>query len=174
MPGNKLWKIDVARRQGDRRARELKDVETIWSLAAAGDTVYAGTGPSGKLYAIKGGTAQARCSTPRTSASPRSTVTSDGAVWMGTSERALVFRYDPKDGKTRAMADFAGNEVTAIAPYRDGVVVAANDLAEHAAADRQDRRRRSRPPRSRTRRRARPPRRPTSAPSPAPTRIRRR
>ena len=28
------------------------------------------------------------------------------------------------------MADFAGNEVSAIAPYRDGVVVAANDLAE--------------------------------------------
>ena len=41
-----------------------------------------------------------------------------------------MFRYDPKDGKTRAMADFAGNEVSAIAPYRDGVVVAANDLAE--------------------------------------------
>jgi hypothetical protein len=28
------------------------------------------------------------------------------------------------------MADFAGNEVTALVPYRDGVVAAANDLAE--------------------------------------------
>src|SRR6185295_158886 len=58
------------------------------------------------------------------------TATTDGAVWFGTSERALGFLFDPKDQKTRAMADFAGNEVSAIAPYRDGVVVAANDLAE--------------------------------------------
>jgi hypothetical protein len=55
---------------------------------------------------------------------------SDGAVWLGTSERALVFRYDPKDGKTRAMGDFAGNEITAMAAYKGGVVVAANDLPE--------------------------------------------
>jgi hypothetical protein len=41
-----------------------------------------------------------------------------------------VFRLDPKDSKTRAMADFAGNEVTALAAYRDGVVAAANDLVE--------------------------------------------
>ena len=48
MPGNKLWKIDV--NGGKATAGPvLKDVETIWSLAAAGDTVYAGTGPSGKL-----------------------------------------------------------------------------------------------------------------------------
>src|SRR5690606_3825686 len=57
-------------------------------------------------------------------------VTTDGAVWFGTSERALVFRLDPKGGQARAMADFAGNEVTAIAAYRDGVVAAANDLAD--------------------------------------------
>jgi len=134
MPGNKIWKIDVNGGKATAgpqlgKAGKDSDVETIWSLAAAGDTVYAGTGPSGKLYAVKGGTAREVFDTEdkRITAT---TVTSDGAVWFGTSERALVFRYDPKDGKTRAMADFAGNEVTAIAPYRTGVVVAANDLAE--------------------------------------------
>ncbi len=129
MPGNKLWKVDV----GAGRASagpQLKDTETIWSLAAHGDTVYAGTGPNGRLFAIKGGSAKTGRQRPTTSGSPRSRSPTDGAVWMGTSERALVFRYDPRDGKSRAMADFAGNEVTAIAPYRDGVVVAANDLAE--------------------------------------------
>ncbi|MGE0397978.1 MAG: hypothetical protein AB7T06_14860, partial [Kofleriaceae bacterium] len=55
-------------------------------------------------------------------------VTSDGDVWFGTSERAIVFRL--RKGEARAMADFAGNEVSSIAPYRDGVVAAANDLAE--------------------------------------------
>ena len=128
MPGNKLWRIEVA--SGKATAGPaLKDVETIWALAAAGNTVYAGTGPSGKLYAITGGTAKEVFDTDDKRITAV-TVTKDGAVWMGTSERALVFRYDPKDGKTRAMADFAGNEVSAIAPYRDGVVVAANDLAE--------------------------------------------
>ncbi|HUJ63488.1 MAG TPA: hypothetical protein VLX92_33545, partial [Kofleriaceae bacterium] len=95
----------------------------------SGDTLYAGTGPSGKLYAIRGGSARAVFDTEDKRITAM-TVTSDGAVWFGTSERALVFRYDPRDGKTRAMADFAGNEISAIAPYRDGVVVAANDLAE--------------------------------------------
>jgi hypothetical protein len=128
MPGNKLWRIDVA--SGKATAGpQLKDTETIWSLTAAGNTVYAGTGPSGKVFAITNGSAKEIFDTDDKRVTAI-TATNDGAVWFGTSERALVFRYDPKDGKTRAMADFAGNEVTAIAPYRDGVVVAANDLAE--------------------------------------------
>jgi hypothetical protein len=128
MPGNKLWKIDVATGKATAGV-QLKDVETIWSLASAGNTVYAGTGPSGKVYSVSGGTAKEIFDTDDKRVTAITT-TSDGAVWFGTSERALVFRFDPKDGKTRAMADFAGNEVTAIAAYRDGVVVAANDLAE--------------------------------------------
>jgi hypothetical protein len=127
MPGSKIWKIDAAGKATPGPA--LKDVETIWSLAASGNTVYAGTGPSGKLFSISGGTAKEVFDSEDKRITAL-TLTSDGAIWIGTSERALVFRYDPKDGKTRAMADFAGNEVTAIAPYRTGVVVAANDLAE--------------------------------------------
>lgn len=128
MPGNRLYKIDVGAGKATATAT-LKDAETIWSLAAAGNTVYAGTGPSGKLFAISGGTAKEVFDTDDKRITAL-TVTTDGMVWMGTSERALVFRYDPKDGKGRAMADFAGNEVSALAPYRDGVVAAANDLAE--------------------------------------------
>ena len=134
MPGNKLWKIDVAGGKATAGpAMPAKDVETIWSLASAGNTVYAGTGPSGKVFAIANGSAKEIFDTDDKRVTALA-VTNDGAVWMGTSDRALVFRYDPKDGKTRAMADFAGNEVSAIAPYRDGVVVAANDLAEQPPA----------------------------------------
>jgi hypothetical protein len=136
MPGNKVWKIDVGAGKatagpqlGDKAG---KDVETVWSLAAAGNTVYAGTGPSGKLFAISGGSAKEVFDTDDKRITALA-VTTDGAVWMGTSDRALVFRLDPKDGKTRAMADFAGNEVSAIAAYRDGVVVAANDLLDAPA-----------------------------------------
>jgi len=128
MPGNKLWRID-ARTGKVTAGPQLKDVETIWSLAAIGNSVYAGTGPSGKLFAVTGGAAKEVFDTDDKRITALA-ATSDGSVWLGTSERALVFRYDPKTNRTRAMADFAGNEVTALAAYRDGVVAAANDLAD--------------------------------------------
>jgi len=131
MPGNKLWKIDVAAGKATPTAPlgKDKDVETVWSLVAVGNTVYAGTGPSGKLFAVTGGAAKEVFDT-KDKRITALTVTSDGAVWLGTSDRALVFRFDPKLGKARAMADFAGNEVGSLAAFRDGVVAAANDLAE--------------------------------------------
>ena len=131
MPGNKLWKIDVAVGKATPTAPlgKDKDVETVWSLAAIGNTVYAGTGPSGKLFAVTGGAAKEVFDTDDKRITAL-TITSDGAVWLGTSDRALVFRFDPRLGKARAMADFAGNEVGSLAAFRDGVVAAANDLAE--------------------------------------------
>ena len=131
MPGNKLWKIDVATGKAAPTGPlgKDKDVETVWSLAAAGTTVYAGTGPSGKLFAVTGGIAKEVFDTDDKRITAL-TVTSDGAIWLGTSDRALVFRFDPKLGKARAMADFAGNEVSSLAAFRGGVVAAANDLVE--------------------------------------------
>ncbi|MEJ7599272.1 MAG: hypothetical protein WKG01_15305 [Kofleriaceae bacterium] len=130
MPGNKVYKVGL---DGKATAGPvLKDAETVWALATVGNTVYAGTGPSGKLFAITGATAKEVFDTDDKRITALA-VTSDGAVWLGTSERALVFRFDPKDGKARAMADFAGNEVSSLAPYRDGVVAAANELADQPA-----------------------------------------
>jgi hypothetical protein len=128
MPGNKVWKLDTASGKSTAVAT-LKGVETIWSLAVGSDgTVYAGTGPDGKLFAIKGKDAKELYDTE----DKRVTAVAVGkdGVWFGTSERALVFRYDPKANTTRAMADFAGNEIAAIAPLGGGVVVAANELTD--------------------------------------------
>ncbi len=136
MPGNKLFRIDVNGGKATPTAtlgKDVKDVETIWSLTSVGNTVYAGTGPSGKLFSVNGGSAKQVFDTEDKRITSLTT-TSDGGVWFGTSERALVFRFDPKTGKARAMADFAGNEVTALAAYRDGVVAAANDLADAPTA----------------------------------------
>ncbi len=133
MPGDALWKIDLAGGKATAKSvAKLAGVETIWSLAVGADgTVWAGTGPDGKLFAIKGGSAREVFATD----DKRITallVAPDGAVWMGTSERAIVFRHDPKTGQTRAMADFAGNEISSLAAYRGGVVVAANDITDPA------------------------------------------
>ena len=132
MPGNQVWRIDPTTGKATPGPK-LAGVETVWSLATVGDTVYAGTGPNGKLYAIRGASAKSVFDSGDKRITAM-TVTSDGGVWFGTSDRALVFRFDPRTSQARAMADFAGNEVTAIAPYRDGVVVAANDLADTPVA----------------------------------------
>jgi hypothetical protein len=131
MPGNQVWKVDVKTGKASAFAT-IKDVETVWSLAIAGGTVYAGTGPDGKLFKVTKGAAKEVFATEDKRITALA-ATPDGAVWMGTSERALVFRYDPDKGTTRAMADFAGNEISAITPTGGGVVVAANELSEMPA-----------------------------------------
>jgi hypothetical protein len=134
MPGDKLWRVDVTGGKATTVAT-LKGVETIWSLAAGpGGTVYAGTGPDGKLFSIAKGGAVKEVFATDDKRVTAVTATPDGAVWFGTSERALVFRHDPKTGDTRAMADFAGNEISDLRPLKGGVVVAANDLTEPTSA----------------------------------------
>ena len=129
LPSDTVWKFDGAGKASV--FAKLADTETVWALAAGRDgTLYAGTGPNGKVFSIdKGGKAHELFSTEDKRVTAV-TVTSDGAVWFGTSDRALVFRYDPKTKTTRAMADFAGNEIAAIAEVAGGVVVAANELAD--------------------------------------------
>ncbi len=129
MPGAQVFRVDVGSGKVSPGPK-LKDVETVWSLAAAGSTLYAGTGPGGKLFAITGSTAKEVFDSEDKRITALA-ITTDGAVWLGTSERALVFRFDPKQpSRPRAMADFAGNEISSLVPYRDGVVAAANELAE--------------------------------------------
>lgn len=134
MPGNKLYKIDVAAGKASVVATlPAKDVETIWSLGVAGNgTVYAGVGPSGKVFSIAGATVKEVFATGDKRVTALTVDAKANAVWFGTSERALVFRHDIKSGTTRAVADFAGNEISAIAlaPARGGVIVAANDLQD--------------------------------------------
>lgn len=138
MPSDTVWKVDVGGKKatafaklGVKGGKDDEQPETVWAVAAGKDgTLYAGTGPDGKLWSIdKGGRAKAVFSTTDKRVTAV-TVTSDGAVWFGTSERALVFRHDPKSGETRAMADFAGNEIAAIAEGQGAVIVAANELVE--------------------------------------------
>jgi sugar lactone lactonase YvrE len=130
MPSDKIWKLDVAGGKATAFAT-LAGAETVWSLAAAPDgTLYAGTGPEGKLWSIDRGGKPKLVFETKDKRITAVAVAPDGGVWFGTSERALVFRHDPRSGSTRAMADFAGNEIAAIAPVGGAVIVAANDLQD--------------------------------------------
>ena len=130
MPGGQVWKLEGGGKPS--KLTELKDVETVWSLAVAKNgAVYAGTGPDGKLFRIDPKSGQSKVAFSSQDKRILSMVaTADGAVWFGTSDDALLFRHDTAKGTTRAMADFAGNEVTALAEYKGAVVAAANELKE--------------------------------------------
>jgi hypothetical protein len=132
MPGGQIWKIDVAGGKASKLV-ELADVETVWALAMApGDrTLYAGTGPEGKLFKVDVRSGKAEVAFETGDKRIMALVASrDGGIWIGTSDQALVYRHDPERGTTRAMADFAGNEITALAEIDGGVVALANDFKE--------------------------------------------
>ncbi|HET6610912.1 MAG TPA: WD40 repeat domain-containing protein [Kofleriaceae bacterium] len=129
MPGGAVWKVDT--RSGKaRKLASLPEVETVWALVMGQNgRLYAGTGPDGKVFELwpKSGKARVVLETGDKRVMSAAVAT-DGAIWVGTSDKALVFRYDPKRDESRAMADFAGNEITAMAAFAGGMVVAANDL----------------------------------------------
>jgi hypothetical protein len=129
MPGGQVWAIEPATGK-TRKVVDLEGAETVWSLAMAGGKLYAGTGPDGVLFEVEPRGRARKVFTADDKRILSLTSTRDGAVWFGTSEKALLYRYDPARKTARAMADFDGNEVTAIAPYRGGVIATANELAE--------------------------------------------
>ena len=132
MPGGQVWSVDVGNGKA-KKLSDLKDAETVWALAldTAGKTLYAGTGPKGELFAIDVKTGKSRVAFETEDKRVMSVVAArDGAIWLGTSEKALVFRYDPQRKNARAMADFSGNEITAMALAPGGVIVTANDFEE--------------------------------------------
>ena len=130
MPGGEVWSVD-SQSGKSRKIAKIENAETIWSLALgkANNTLYAGTGPKGLLYKINTSSGKAELVFESNDKRILSLLAmSDGTIWMGTSDQALVFRYDPKTKSTRALADFAGNEVTALNEYRGDVVALVNDL----------------------------------------------
>jgi hypothetical protein len=137
MPGGEVWKIEggANTNKAGRATRlvKLPKAETVWALSLGkdGKSLYAGTGPEGELFAIEVRTGKARVAFQTEDKRILSVVTApDGAIWLGTSEKAMVFRHDPARNATRAMGDFSGNEVTAMAAWSDGVIVCANEFDE--------------------------------------------
>lgn len=117
------------------------EAEHIWALARDGQTTMVATAP-GKLLAI----ADRDCgpaSPPSGKTRSRTLFESparhflaltrgdDGAFYVGTSDEAILYRiHIDKDGRatTRAVHDFAGNEVRAIVAKDGKLFVAVNDM----------------------------------------------
>lgn len=135
MPGGQIWKVDASSGKASRLA-SIDNAETVWALAVdTRGTLFAGTGPDGVLYRVDPKTGKAQVAFKSEDKRILSLIaTSDGAIWFGTSDDAQLFRHDPARKTTRAIADFPGNEVTALAEHKGQVIAAANDLKEPATS----------------------------------------
>ncbi len=142
LPGGKIFAIDLA---GERKSPELVtlDAEHVWALAwvASRSTLYAATGPKGRLYAVevRGGVAR----------KPRLVwdsgekqlmsliVDEDGALIVGSSDQAVVYRVvdqgEKAAAKVEALHDFEGDEIRAIARRGRTLYVAVNEFQKTTA-----------------------------------------
>jgi hypothetical protein len=127
-----LFAIDT-KSGAQTKVAALPETEHIWALIldAGQKTLYAATGPQGKLYSVLLPSGKVTVLWDSEEKHVLSLAQAqDGALWLGSAEGAIVYRFDLKSGQARAIADFAGTEVKAIVPVEGGVVVAVNDFPQ--------------------------------------------
>lgn len=133
----------------DGRAEVVAELaaERIWALLRDGKrgVTYAAAGPSA-LWAIADADLLPRPPGAAQGAKPKTVARKlfetdsrqflsldrgdDGALYVGTADDAVLYRVDPSGARAtvQAVHDFAGNEVRAIAHYKDVLYVAVNDM----------------------------------------------
>jgi sugar lactone lactonase YvrE len=137
-PGGRIYVLD---KLGDKeaRARELVklDADHVWALAWDEEkkTLYAATGPNGKLFAIDvdvdkpSGKARVLWSSGDKHLLSMA-LTEDGTLLIGSADQAVLYRVRPQGGgaEVRVLHDFEGDEVRAIARDKGATYVAVNDF----------------------------------------------
>jgi len=127
VPGRKVYRV---RGQGQIEdfATLPDEVEHVWALAwdSRRRVLFAGTGPTGVIYAIdSAGHPEPYFDSDQTHILSFALVPG-GALYAGTSPGALLLQVDGP-GRARAIQDFPGVEVKAIALRESQVYAAVND-----------------------------------------------
>ena len=143
MPGGRVFSID---REGKVRELAKLDAEHVWALVydEGKQTLYAATGPNGRLFAID----VSRLDRPAVGRRDRLLYETgekhllsllrndDGSLLAGSADQAILYRIVPNgNGATvQALHDFEGDELRAIARRGNTVYVAVNAFQSGAAA----------------------------------------
>jgi hypothetical protein len=130
LPKGIIVKIDGAGKTTE--LAPIVDGDNVLALAydKKKSTLYAATGPNGKLFAVSAqGTATLLFDSDETSLVSVA-VADDGSVYAGSSGKALLFKITGP-GRATLVADCEGSEVKAIAPTKDGALFAVcNELTD--------------------------------------------
>lgn len=128
LPAGKIFAIDT--KGGVRERAALKDAEHVWALHfdAKKRTLYAATGPQGKLFSLEG-TAEAKVLYDDV-AEHLLCLDQDaqGRLYAGTSNGARLVRIDGKEA--RVLYDFPGQELTVLKLGANFIAAASNDFPE--------------------------------------------
>jgi hypothetical protein len=122
IPEGKLLLLDDA---GTVSPLVSLEARYIWDIAVSpGGTIYAATGPDGKLFRIEGGTAELWWKSDEQNLLSVA-LTPGGALYVGSGEKGLLYRVT---GKNEAVVvyDFDESEVRSIVVGEDSLLVAAN------------------------------------------------
>lgn len=123
-----IYRITVAGRPDTEAAatRLWSDPEAgaVWDIAMADGTLYAATGPNGKLYAIDAAGAGREILSAKQEII-RSVLVAGGRVYAGTGSEGLVYRIDLASGRSRVLLDAAENEIVGLALDAAGNLYAA-------------------------------------------------
>jgi hypothetical protein len=127
LPQGKLWRFERGKLS---LFTQLKDIEHVWQLGfdKKNGILYAATGPEGKLLRVE---RDGRFSVIFDAPEPHLVslgILSDGAVVVGSSEKAKLYRVDGPS-RVATLYDFGRTEVRAIAVSSQGDIYAvANDI----------------------------------------------
>jgi len=131
LPGGRIFTIDA--RGNAKELVRLPGAEHVWALAydAKKTTVYAATGPEGKLFALTGGAAPRLVHDDPADHLLCLDRDAQGRLYIGTSNGARLLRFDDAaTPKVSVLYDFPGQEITTLDVGPSFVVVAANEFPE--------------------------------------------
>ncbi len=143
VPGGRIFAVKPGKGgDGKRELCKLEGAEHVWALVVDKGTLYAATGPNGRIYAIDATTGKNRVLWDSGEKHLLSLArTADGALLAGSADDAILYRVElsgapPKDGgavgpvsvSARALHDFDGDEVRAIAVRGNTTWVAVNEF----------------------------------------------
>jgi sugar lactone lactonase YvrE len=135
MPGGRIFSVDT--RDGKWKELARLDVEHVWALVSDGkSTLYAGTGSQGKLFAVDTNSGKSRLLYDTGEKHLLSLARGDdGAIYAGSADQAILFKITPEgnSAKLRALHDFEGEEVRAIARRGNTLYVAVNEFQRNSA-----------------------------------------
>ncbi len=122
-----------------RTIYEPNDALYIFAVKVADDgTIYLGTGPQGRIYALNSSGKDARVIYDSSDKNIMSlAIADDGSLLAGSDTRGLVYRIDPDKGSARVLYDSEQPEVTAILVTPQGEIYAAATSAQVVAAQKQ-------------------------------------
>lgn len=125
----RIFAID---RAGKVRVHAKVEGDHVWALVhdPRRGVTYAATGP-GRLWEVDGQGRVTRLFDSGAKQILALDLGADGAIYLGTADDAVLYRVEPGRGgaAVRALHDFAGNELRAIAHHGGTLFVAVNDMS---------------------------------------------